>query len=174
MATPIQALAPVPASKRELREEIREELLYLRDKGKLTPEDAVRRARRSSNPMHSEFEWDDTVAGHQHRLDQARHLFASYKITVQVTRVERREVTVVEVRQQEFIRSVAVPANIQLYESFEDVQADPKQMKLVMARELGVARTYLYKTLASAGKVGMAGDVWGLIKAVDGVLGKLE
>jgi hypothetical protein len=51
-------------------------LTALADKhaGVLTPEAVVETARDPKNPLHSEFEWDDTKAAEQYRLDQAREL----------------------------------------------------------------------------------------------------
>jgi hypothetical protein len=42
--------------------------------GKLCPEDVVEAARPTSAPLHSQFQWDNTKAGHLYRLEQARHL----------------------------------------------------------------------------------------------------
>jgi len=42
--------------------------------GLLRPEDVVKAAQKESNPLHPYFEWDDSVAAHQHRLWQARML----------------------------------------------------------------------------------------------------
>lgn len=50
------------------------ELLRQQQKGELTPEDVLSDARNHNSPLHSFFEWDDTAAAHQHRLNQARGL----------------------------------------------------------------------------------------------------
>lgn len=42
--------------------------------GILKPESVVEEARSSRSPLHSKFTWDDTIAAHEHRLYQARHL----------------------------------------------------------------------------------------------------
>ena len=42
--------------------------------GILQPETVVEKARLFSSPLHSRFEWDNTVAGHNYRLWQARQL----------------------------------------------------------------------------------------------------
>ena len=42
--------------------------------GILQPETVVDEARPVSSPLHSRFEWDDSIAGQQHRIWQARHL----------------------------------------------------------------------------------------------------
>ncbi|TQI72897.1 hypothetical protein FHT98_0617 [Bosea sp. AK1] len=50
------------------------ELLRQQQKGELTPEDVLSDARNHNSPLHSFFEWDDSAAAHQHRLNQARGL----------------------------------------------------------------------------------------------------
>jgi hypothetical protein len=44
--------------------------------GILQPETVVAKARPKSSPLHSRFEWDDSVAGHQYRIWQARKLIS--------------------------------------------------------------------------------------------------
>lgn len=52
-----------------------EELRRIESKnGILRAEDVVKNAAVRTSPLHPEFEWDDTKAAHQHRLDQARAL----------------------------------------------------------------------------------------------------
>ena len=45
--------------------------------GRLTPNGVVEAARDAASPLHYHFEWDDSVAAEQHRLDQARRLITS-------------------------------------------------------------------------------------------------
>lgn len=47
----------------------------------LKPEDVIRAAASKRSPLHDCFEWDDTAAGHQWRLHQARNLI---RVTVSV------------------------------------------------------------------------------------------
>lgn len=42
--------------------------------GRLHPEHVVQAARNSSSPLHDKFEWDDSKAGEQYRLQQAQAL----------------------------------------------------------------------------------------------------
>lgn len=44
---------------------------------KLTAERVVNDAKASKHPLHNYFEWDDAIAGHLHRIQQARILIAS-------------------------------------------------------------------------------------------------
>lgn len=54
---------------------IREELLKLKNRsGVLEPQIVVETARSANHPLHDSFEWDDTVAGHKFRVEQARAL----------------------------------------------------------------------------------------------------
>lgn len=50
------------------------ELLRAQGKGELTPEDVLADAKHDNSPLHSYFEWDDSAAAEQFRLQQARGL----------------------------------------------------------------------------------------------------
>jgi hypothetical protein len=52
-------------------------------KGRLMPRDVVEEARNPESPLHKSFEWDDTAAAEQWRIEQARRL-----IQVSVTVLE--------------------------------------------------------------------------------------
>lgn len=54
--------------------------------GIIDPEGVVALARDPSNPLHERFEWDDGVAGHQHRVDTARRLIRFCKLEVTIER----------------------------------------------------------------------------------------
>lgn len=46
-------------------------------------ETVVRRAKSARNPLHCVFEWDDSVAGHEYRLTQARTMIRSLRVVVE-------------------------------------------------------------------------------------------
>lgn len=48
-----------------------------RHRGVLRPEAVVEEARSKSSPLHNKFNWDDSTAGHQYRLWQARQLIGA-------------------------------------------------------------------------------------------------
>jgi hypothetical protein len=56
--------------------------------GFLRPTDVVERARNERSVLHSRFEWDDSEAAHQYRLDQARRLI---RLCVTVEPVKQTE-----------------------------------------------------------------------------------
>lgn len=53
------------------------EMLREKFKGEITPEDILADAKNPNSPLHSFFEWKDSAAAHQHRLQQARGLIRS-------------------------------------------------------------------------------------------------
>jgi len=53
------------------------EMLREKFKGEITPEDVLEDAKHDNSPLHSFFEWSNTKAAHQHRLQQARGLIRS-------------------------------------------------------------------------------------------------
>lgn len=50
--------------------------------GELSAHDVLDDARDPSSPLHSRFEWDDSVAGEEYRLGQARDLIRRVKVTI--------------------------------------------------------------------------------------------
>ena len=42
--------------------------------GKITPQIVLSDAKKKASPLHDGFEWDDSIAAEQHRLDQARFI----------------------------------------------------------------------------------------------------
>lgn len=59
--------------------------------GEVTRETFLESARPADSPMHSLFEWNDTVAAEKYRLHQANVIIASIRVTV--TEEERPPVT---------------------------------------------------------------------------------
>lgn len=53
------------------------EMLREKFKGELTPKDVLDDARHNNSPLHTFFEWDDSEAAEQYRLQQARGLIRS-------------------------------------------------------------------------------------------------
>ena len=58
------------------------ERIAAQHEGLLRPEDVVTEATATDHPLHEHFEWDNTAAAHQYRLDQARALIRSVRIEV--------------------------------------------------------------------------------------------
>ena len=77
--------------------------------GRTTAEQLVQAASSADHPMHPDFEWDDAVAGHLHRLDSARRIIAS--VTVIITDVSKR------ISAPAYVRDPDAPAGVQGYRS---------------------------------------------------------
>lgn len=58
------------------------EAIAKRRKGTLLPEDVVETARDPESVLHERFEWNDQIAGHKYRLEQARALIRIYVTNV--------------------------------------------------------------------------------------------
>jgi hypothetical protein len=50
--------------------------------GRVTPDAVLADAQNAKSPLHDQFEWDDTVAARQYRLQQARELIRSVKVEI--------------------------------------------------------------------------------------------
>lgn len=100
----------------EERQAVRAALEALERDGRLTPESVVEVARSESHPLHSYFTWDDSVAAHKYRVDQARVLIRTVKVQLIV---EERNVRVVR-----YVRDPEAEADQQGYVSVERLRTD--------------------------------------------------
>lgn len=70
---------------RGITDEVRQELAELQQQhGLLKPEHVVERAKDVTSALHSHFDWDNDVAGHKWRLEQASDLIVRVKIEYEV------------------------------------------------------------------------------------------
>jgi hypothetical protein len=65
-----------------MRAEVKAELEEIAKTGELDPKEVVKFARSANTALHAEFEWDDTKAGEQYRLHQARNLILRVKVKI--------------------------------------------------------------------------------------------
>lgn len=50
------------------------------EEGDVTPDRIVDLASKKTHPLHEYFEWDDNVAGHKYRLQQAMHMIRMWRM----------------------------------------------------------------------------------------------
>lgn len=106
---------------------LRDQLLAIREKhGRLDPHLVIEEARDEAHPLHSRFEWNDSVAGEAWRRSQAHDLIRSVRLVY-------REAT-----EQEAARSVRAFHAVRredghAYEPAEEVIEDPFTRRLVLA-----------------------------------------
>jgi len=103
------------------------ERIRIRDGEELSPEAVVTEARKKKSPLHDEFEWDDTVAAHEFRLEQARCMIRS----VLVTREGGKEIRAfLNVR----VEAADEDAPAKVYTSIERAMSDPVFRAQVLAK----------------------------------------
>jgi hypothetical protein len=112
------------------REEIVEALERIAkddEDGGIAPEAVVEAARDVDSPLHDRFDWDDSSAAHQFRLEQARKLITQYPITI--VRPDPQMVNVVITRDDGSSRRVYVPIDRAVADPdlYEQVVADAKR-----------------------------------------------
>lgn len=70
---------PEPTKKAVVEGVVRD--LY-QEEGKVMPERVVELAKDRHHPLHKYFEWNDKVAGHEYRVEQAREMIREIEIVV--------------------------------------------------------------------------------------------
>lgn len=91
--------------------------------GRLVPRVIVDAARDPRSPLHSFFEWNDSVAAEKYRLLQAAHLVQHVKVTVETPTMEPREV-----------RAYYAPYKGQGYISIQRVLSDEDMRRQLLAQ----------------------------------------
>ena len=59
------------------------ERIRVEQNGRLDAGDLVERSRKPDAPLHEAFEWNDTTAAHEYRVEQAKYLLRSIEVTVE-------------------------------------------------------------------------------------------
>lgn len=104
---------------------LRDQLQSIYDaRGRLTPEVVVDEAREPSHPLHSRFEWDDSVAAEKWRHEQAHELITSVRVSYKDAGGKPREI-----RQFHAIRR----EQGHVYEPVENVLRDEVMTRILLA-----------------------------------------
>lgn len=133
------------------RKAVRRALEGLERDGRLSAEEVVAFARDPSNVLHGEFEWDDVVAGHRYRLDQARRLI---RTIIDVRNDDAREVAVVR-----YVRDPQMPPDRQGYVTVDQARSEPETAAAIVAYEVGRAESILRRAEDLADVLGMRQEV---------------
>ena len=117
------------------------ELERIRKKeGCLVPTVVVNEAKKPRNPLHKEFEWDDSEAATEYRLEQARRMLRS----IQVVREEvpDRPMRVYEIVTQPAVKDMP---ERKVYDDIGKIMADPVSRDELLGRAIRDALTYKRK-----------------------------
>lgn len=111
--------------------------------GRVTADDLLAEAKSESHPMHNDFEWDDTVAGHKYRLDQAREIIRTVRVTI--IKGKKRVTSVAYVRdpdckpnEQGYVSVAKVRTEVELAEEVFDNEISRIVMAYERAKELAI------------------------------------
>lgn len=141
-----------------------EELLKImrKHKGILKPEHVILEAQDEDHPLHDRFQWDDSKAGHEYRLWQARHLIGS--VELKIVRLDPKTKKNVEYATKQF---VSLPSNrkrgVSGYSSISEVMNDAD--KLAELEELAIMELKNVKDRYS--EVQKLKSVWSAIEKVE-------
>lgn len=140
----------------ETVKEVKERLLEIHAaRNTITPEIVVDDAKDPESVLHEHFEWDDSVAGHQWRLEQARTLIRSVRIVVEY---EERSVSC-----PVFVRDPQVSSSEQGYTTITRLRDDAELARDAVAAECGLAAAAFRRAQAVAAGVGLEEDVRDLV-----------
>jgi hypothetical protein len=138
------------------RQLIKRALQALERKGRLTPDGVIDAARDPAHPLHSEFDWNDTVAAAKWRLQQARQLIASVQVFVTVD----HQTLLCPV----YVKDPKVPGNVQGYSSVTALT--PPDRQSVLLAEIAAVEEALSRATALAVTFGLGRMVSALSRRV--------
>jgi hypothetical protein len=131
---------------------IRERLAkILATDGTLSPDAVLKDARNPKSPLHDEFEWDDSAAAHQYRVDQARALIARVKVEIVTT--ER------VIRVPAYVRDPNAAHDEQGYVSTVGLKDDRARSLDVLRNEAERTAAHLQRTRDLAAALGLEAEL---------------
>ena len=137
---------------------IENRLLILAKEGRLEADAVVRDAEDEDSPLHEVFEWDDKVAAHAYRVEQARSLIRT--ITIDVT--YERHVLVVPA----YVRDPKADPKEQGYVSTAVIRTDKEQARRVMKHEMDRARGILARAHGVAVTLQLDEEIDALVQSI--------
>jgi hypothetical protein len=127
--------------------EIRAALRALEEPGgRLTAERVLEAARNPSSVLHERFDWDDPHAAEAHRLDQARELIRTCRITV---------ITTPPVVITAYVRDATREPGEQGYRSIASLQTDEDAARATVLDEMARVNSAIARARAVAAALGI-------------------
>lgn len=113
-------------------EEAYKQLEKIRSKeGELTPEAVIENAKSNRSKLHKLFEWDDTEAAHQYRMEQARRMLRSIEIVYkEKPKTPRRAFEIIEKKKR------GSQDQRTIYSTTEEAMADPVSRDRIITEAL--------------------------------------
>ena len=123
--------------------------------GKLTPDLVVQDAEQSDSPLHELFEWDDGIAGHKYRIEQARQVITSVRVVITT---DHKAVSAVY-----YVRDPSAEPTEQGYVSLSTLRSDKDLARESIVMEFSRAAAYLERAKVHAQALGMTEDIDALL-----------
>ena len=108
--------------------------------GAVLPEVVLIEAKKSRNPLHREFTWDDSEAAHEYRLEEARRMIRH--IEVVYVDMPKSPMRAYEIVTQHAVMDVP---ERKVYRSTDEIMKDPILRDELLARAIRDAITYRKK-----------------------------
>ena len=137
-----------------------------RNGGLLTPDLVVKDAENSKSPLHDLFEWDDGIAGHRYRIEQARQVITSVRVVVTT---EHKAISTVY-----YVRDPSAEHNEQGYVSIDALKSDYELARESIVMEFSRAAAYMQRARIHAEALNMAQEVDALIANVQTFANKIK
>lgn len=124
--------------------------LASKNDGRVTPDMVVADAKRVTSPLHSLFDWDDSEAAHKWRIEQARTIIRSVKVTVTV---DRKQVSTVA-----YVRDPRADSKIQGYRAVEAIRESKTDSREALAYELARAEAVVARVVLLSQAFGLEAE----------------
>ena len=119
------------------------ESIRQKSSGDLRPESVVEASKKKSAPLHNEFEWNDTAAAEQFRVEQARSLIRSIEVIYEeAPNAPTKLYSVVNVSHEQ---AKDETAPVKVYRTAHDILADPLTRDQLLARAIREAGSFMTK-----------------------------
>ena len=129
--------------------------------GHVTPEHVIDTARATDHAWHHRFTWDDAVAAHRHRVDQARTLIRSVRYEV---RIENKVLSSIA-----YIHDPDAAADEQRYVSVARVATDVDRARAALIAEFARVAAMLRRARDLAGVLGLSDRIAEAVDQIDGL-----
>lgn len=147
--------------------EIKQALAELEDaEGRVTPEAVVEAAKPEDSVLHGLFEWNDGVAAHYYRIDQARTLIRSVRVEF---RIEKRVV-----RSVAYVHDPLLPPKEQGYRAVVELRRDPEAARSALVSEFSRVSAHLRRARELATALSLEGEVDELLNEVGALRMRVE
>lgn len=132
--------------------------------GVVTPSKVVEAARDVMSPLHAEFEWDDSVAAHEHRLATAREL-------IRDIRYEAYDVSSGLVRSISYVHK---PGPTQGYIPLSRAAKNARMAKEIMLAEMARCESAVGRAREVANELGLCDELDRLLAELIGIREKVQ